>query len=588
MATKRDILNATLCFVGFVGVVLLLNPWVNTPFDDDFSYAYTVKQLLETGHLLYNGWSTASLITFAYWGAAWCKVFGFSFNTLRASTLPLAAGSLSLCYLLARKAGLKTWESFFVAALVGLSPLFLPLALSFMTDVPGLFCILLSLYALIRSAGKSRGLAWLAVGVVVAILGGMGRQFVWMVPLSVLPYLAIRWRRDTRFVVAALAGWLAVVAGAVLTMRWFNSQPNIMLDPLPGTVLYSAFSHPIDVLLISEVRIVLTLTLVLMPAAVCFAVVQLWLWRGKRGNCPGIVAIGVLALLALFFYFEPKLVLFPWLFDIIAPDGPLGNLELSGANPQTLSNGVIALVSGAAIVVLAASAIAAATHVREPRKTFAAIHRLFFAADENVALPVLWIFLICYSALLIGRMSATLVFDRYLLPIMPCAAILALLQLKKLPPHSSVHRLATSLGILLLVISSAYGLATQQSLIVTQRARQQAINTLLSHGVKPTEIAAGFEYDLWTQLDTCGTLNCYGTTNPIHPFDPSHGIAYALLPRYRVEHDVTLRTAHSEYPAIHYVTWLPPFHRTIYIDIFRDWQHWKDGSQPVLKDWEGS
>jgi hypothetical protein len=41
------------------------------------------KQIAETGHLAYDGWVTAILGWQLYLGAAFIKVFGFSFTTTR-------------------------------------------------------------------------------------------------------------------------------------------------------------------------------------------------------------------------------------------------------------------------------------------------------------------------------------------------------------------------------------------------------------------------------------------------------------------------------------------------------------------------
>ena len=207
---RTDLRNALLCGLAVVaGAVVLTNPICESPFNDDWSYSFTVKHLLETGKLTYNGWASASLIAQAYWGLLWVKVFGFSYTVLRLSTLPLAAMAISLCYLLARRVGLQPRFAVFAALSVGLSPLYLPVASSFMTDAAGLFCIFLSLYLLIRaieSPGTGVAVAWLAAGLVVGLVGGTGRQIVWVVPLVVGPYAA--WlRRDRRiFVFWAILG----------------------------------------------------------------------------------------------------------------------------------------------------------------------------------------------------------------------------------------------------------------------------------------------------------------------------------------------------------------------------------------------
>jgi hypothetical protein len=583
---RRDSVNAILCAVGFVLVVLLLNPWVNTPFDDDFSYAFTVKRLLETGHLIYNGWSAPVLIPHVYWGAAWTLLFGFSFNVLRLSTLPLAAASLSACYLLARRAGLHIREAFFVTALIGLSPLFLPLALSFMTDVPAFLFMMVSLYALTRASPSRAGLTWLAFGVLVADIGGMGRQPVWIVPISVLPYLAAARRNDAKFVIAACLGWFATILIAAATLRWFASQPDVMADGSILRVLRSLIGSPFKLFIHWILKVSFALALFVLPTLAASVIAQISGLRKRRRS--GFTAAFVAAGFSLLFLARPGLFPFPWLVNIVAPDGPVGNLELAGYNPQTLPTVIIYLFSAAAVGFVALSLIGLIERVRRFSALFEGAQRFFSPPDQDFVLPILFLFTVSYCALLVTRMTGVLLFDRYLLPIIPCAAIAAMRQFHHLPAKSIRRRLSIAFSLALLIVFSGYGLATTQSLIALQRARNHALNMLRAKGVSPTEIAAGFEYDMWTQLNSGGWFNHYGITNPTHPFEWDKGITFLLLPVYRIEHGLTPRTEPSEFPPINYTAWLPPFHRTIYIDRFKDpwWVNWKEGMPPPPKDWE--
>ncbi len=152
-AAAHDRRDAALVALVTVVAVLAAWPFADMPFNDDASYAMTVRQLARTGHLTYNGWATAASIAHAVYGAIWVRLAGpFSFDLLRVSTLPLAAGAVALCHLIGRRAGLRPPFAALAALTLGLSPLFVPLAGSFMTDVPGLFYTLLSLYALARAA----------------------------------------------------------------------------------------------------------------------------------------------------------------------------------------------------------------------------------------------------------------------------------------------------------------------------------------------------------------------------------------------------------------------------------------------------
>ena len=96
-----------------------------------------------------------------------------------------------------------------------------------------------------------------------------------------------------------------------------------------------------------------------------------------------------------------------------------------------------------------------------------------------------------------------------------------------------------------------------------------AVDRLESSGIPSTEIAAGFEYDFYTQLEQAGHVNRYGIRNPPNSFNPAKGYTPALKCRYRIEWNPAADTMPSPFGTIDYISWLPPFHRRIYIDQFR-------------------
>ena len=63
---------------------------------DDWTYAWSVERLLHHGRIEVLDWSAVYPVGPAIWGAAWSAVLGFSFATLRFSTLALAFGDKAL------------------------------------------------------------------------------------------------------------------------------------------------------------------------------------------------------------------------------------------------------------------------------------------------------------------------------------------------------------------------------------------------------------------------------------------------------------------------------------------------------------
>jgi hypothetical protein len=517
-------------------------------------------------------------LTHIYWGALFAKLFGFSFITLRFSTLPLAAGSAALCYLIGRSANLDPAGSIFSALLLGLSPLFLPLALSFMTDVPAIFYTLLSLYALIR-AGQSRtirsSLIWLGIGVVSGIIGGMGRQTVWVAPLSVIPYLIFIRRREAWFVAAAIAGWLLVLADVYLSLRWFKRQPWVYLDPPLLECLRQGLHHP-RISFTNLVMVCFTIVMVILPAVIPFilgSLVRFWRLRKTwRGGCAAVVILALSAGMI----FHPAFGMAPWLYNTICNTGVLDGLELSGHRPIVLPLAILGCIS--ALVLLACYLFMAwiVELLIQAREIAANIRAII----EFPPVAILTIFGSVYFSLLIVRSAQDLVFDRYCLPLIPCVVILLV---RRWRPNLLAW---AALGVFIF-----YAMASTQDNLALAAARLAAIDRLRSSGVPGTEIAGGFEYDFYVQLQEKGHINRYGISNAVNSFDPSKGFTPALKCRYRLEYAVAADTTASRFGTIEYTSWLPPFHRSIYIDQFKNpW--WLDarrsGKMPEPMSYETS
>src|SRR5690349_5015867 len=126
--------------------VLLCLPFADMGFIDDWSYVRTAYDFAQTGHFVYNGWATAMLGWQIVWSAPFLKLFGYSFTVARLSMLPFAMACGWLLHAILRHSGISNRNAVFGSLAVCLSPLFLPLAASYMSDVGGLSLILLCIY----------------------------------------------------------------------------------------------------------------------------------------------------------------------------------------------------------------------------------------------------------------------------------------------------------------------------------------------------------------------------------------------------------------------------------------------------------
>jgi hypothetical protein len=174
---------------------LLVSPLRNVPVIDDWTYAWSVEHLLATGRLAVLDNSSSYTVLETYWGALWASVLGFSFGTLRLSTVALAAAGCGAFYLLLRELGLDRQRSLLGALALAANPVFFVLAFSFMTDVPFLSLTLLALLCYAAGLKRDRA-AWLWAGSILAVGAFLSRQIGIVTPLAVVPCLI--WHRIGR------------------------------------------------------------------------------------------------------------------------------------------------------------------------------------------------------------------------------------------------------------------------------------------------------------------------------------------------------------------------------------------------------
>jgi 4-amino-4-deoxy-L-arabinose transferase-like glycosyltransferase len=139
--------------------------------------------LAQTGHVVYNGWETPMLGWQLFLGAAMARLFGFSFTAVRLSTLIVAMATAYLVQRTFVRAGIRPWNATLATMTFVLSPMFVPLAFGFMTDISGVFCTVLCLYMCLRAvqAGTENSMtAWISVA---AMLNGLG-FWLWFPPRS--------------------------------------------------------------------------------------------------------------------------------------------------------------------------------------------------------------------------------------------------------------------------------------------------------------------------------------------------------------------------------------------------------------------
>ena len=179
------IIPAAALTVFFVVCSLVLRPYDNLPFVDDWTYAWSVEQLLKTGELRISDWSAHYPLAQILWGALFCLPFGFSFSALRISTVVLAwLGALAL-YGTLRELGRPRTDSLIATFLLLANPVFFILTFSYMTDVP--FVSLANIACFFFTLGICRErVSHLWLGSLFTILAFFTRQVALAIPIAVL------------------------------------------------------------------------------------------------------------------------------------------------------------------------------------------------------------------------------------------------------------------------------------------------------------------------------------------------------------------------------------------------------------------
>jgi hypothetical protein len=187
-------------------VSLVLRPFQNAPFVDDFTYAWPVEELFRHGRLGHPEAAQGVVVSQTLWGALYCLPFGFSFTALRVSTWLLALSALCGTYLTARELGAARRDALLGAAALGVYPVFFMLGVTFMTDVPLVACLVWCGYAFVRAVrGENTG--WLLAAALLASVAVGVRPVAVLLPGAMLMVLLLHagsWGRRGRFLIAAV------------------------------------------------------------------------------------------------------------------------------------------------------------------------------------------------------------------------------------------------------------------------------------------------------------------------------------------------------------------------------------------------
>jgi Dolichyl-phosphate-mannose-protein mannosyltransferase len=555
-----------LCVLALICCLVIADPMLRMGVDDDFSYMWMAKRLAETGHVIYNGWTEPMVGWQLYLGAFFIKLFGFSFTILRVSILLLAIPTIVLMHRLFLRFGLNEWNATLATLTISISPLFLPLSFSFMSDIPGLLLLVLCLYSCVRAIQASTdraALSWLLFAGLTNAVGGTVRQVVWLGLLVIIPSAAW-WMRRRRgmMITGALLGALGLIVSYAAT-NWLRAQPYAISDHILSQTHDRAKVVHTVMDLISEA---LAGCLLLLPVLIAFLVK--FPWRNPRMR-KQFVAVLILILLgvAAFVLRDGQ---FPWLApfseNFLNVRG-LWTVGVPGFRPE-----VFPMWARIGLTALTFAAVAALLVCLWNMPRLKDRQQDVPALPWGAVLTLIVPYLLVYLGLLTTR---EIIYERYVLPMMLVFLVLIL--------RLYQQKLADKLPLLTIVVAlafAAYGIAVEHDLYAALRARVAAADELVAAGVSRDRFYAGYEYDGWTQMDITGYLNDNRVrlpANAYHPTPPQ--TAPAICQAWFADHTPSIHANYiltldptcytpSNFAPIPYFTWLAPHQHTIYVQNF--------------------
>ena len=547
---RRFRLPAVFCALAVLVCELVSRPYAEMGICDDGPYILMAQKLAVTGHFAYNGWSAPMLGWQVYFAAVFIKLFGYSFTTVRMSTLLVA---MALAFVLQRtmvRANISERNATIGTLALVLSPLYLMLSATFMSDIQGLFAIAICLYGCLRALQSSTSRAtfgWLCFAIFTNALFGTARQIAWLGLLVIVPSTLwlLRTRRRVFFwgAVANLAGTLFILA----CMHWIRQQPY----SIPEHLLPSAL--PLVDTFRNLIYFFLDVPFLLLP------VVALFIQELRKSSLRVLVALCLGYFLVVvhprhtqdMFLLEPTVGQWVNVYGIYDAGG------IKGFPPLFLHRGMqilLTIVSIGGLLGLMASTL-------RNRRTPAAAGSL-----TGVSWKVLGIllapFTLAYTLLLIPRAIGGL-YDRYALALL----LVALLCSIRYYQERIESRLPLA-SIVLVGIMAIYGVAVTHNIFALYRARVAIAAELRADGVPDTSVDNAWEYNFNVELQHADFLNESKIVVPAHAYVPTpplpagtcHMWAYDQTPHIRPLYGVSFDPNECYGPApfapVTYSRWL--------------------------------
>ena len=219
--TKHLYIPISVLILIYILLGCFLFSFENYPVDDDWSYIKIAETFHHTGKMQFTPWTAMSLVFQVWWGTCFTKLFGYSIEILRLSTLVISLLGLIFIYLLLQELKHHWQTSLFVVCLILFNPFSFPLNFTFFTDHFFISLLFISTYFYYKAFKDDKD-SYLFIASLVASFSVLVRQNGILIPLSVFVYLLISKRSFKTIIRRGLVTLVIPLATFIVFTYWLN------------------------------------------------------------------------------------------------------------------------------------------------------------------------------------------------------------------------------------------------------------------------------------------------------------------------------------------------------------------------------
>ncbi|MBM2813383.1 MAG: hypothetical protein HW421_145 [Ignavibacteria bacterium] len=476
----------------WIGLIFIVDPTGEFPLNDDWLYAKSVLILITNSHIKLMDYISMTLLSNIIWGALFCKLFGFSFLTLRVSNLVISYIGIGIFYVILRLFGLKRLVAYLFTGILAFNPIFFSISYTFMTDNFFLTVILLSFLFFVFYL-KYDSNYYLIPAIFFSVVATLSRQIGLFLPLgfglAVLFFGGLNLRKSIRAFLPFFISLFFLIS-YYLFLNEYSRVPQSS-DYHTG-IIANTLENPLSIAksitknFLSSIYRIGFFLLPLLP----FLIRYLYRLIGKRKINLIITSLVLIPSIFSLFYYIDKLPLF-WNSIHSGGIGPitLNNFEsLPNSHYSTLPNSFWLVVSFLSILNGSILFSYFVTSFFERIRDF----NSFRLNKQNIFIIFPAFSIIIYWLLF----SLTYFFDRYLVIFIPFFIILIIILWGDINSLIKTH--SKILMALILVFFLGFSVLGTIDYLNWNRIRWNALSELtFIDGISPLKINGGYEFNGW-------------------------------------------------------------------------------------------